>query len=36
MKAIQDQDWSHAFVFFKHEDEAAGPKMAERFMKLTI
>ena len=34
MKAIQDQDWSHAFVFFKHEDDAAGPKMAERFMKL--
>lgn len=35
MKAIQDQDWSHAFVYFKHEDEAAGPKMASRFMKLT-
>jgi uncharacterized protein YecE (DUF72 family) len=34
MKAIQDQDWSHAFVFFKHEDDAAGPKMAERFRKL--
>jgi len=36
MKAIQDQDWSHSFVFFKHEDDAAGPKMAERFMKLAV
>ena len=34
MKAIQDQHWSHAFMFFKHEDDAAGPKKAERFMEL--
>ena len=28
---IRDQDWQDAFVFFKHEDEGAGPRMAERF-----
>jgi uncharacterized protein YecE (DUF72 family) len=29
--AIRDQGWEEAFVFFKHEDEGAGPRMAERF-----
>jgi uncharacterized protein YecE (DUF72 family) len=24
-------DWGYAFVFFKHEDEGAGPKLAARF-----
>ncbi len=28
---VRGQDWERAFVFFKHEDEGAGPKMAERF-----
>lgn len=31
---VKDQDWSDAFVFFKHEDEAKGPKLAKRFMEL--
>ena len=26
--------WRHAFVFFKHEDEGAGPRMASRFLEL--
>jgi uncharacterized protein YecE (DUF72 family) len=29
---IADQTWKQAFVFFKHEDEAAGPKMAMEFL----
>ena len=33
-KRVKDQDWSDAFVFFKHEDEAKGPKLAKRFMEL--
>jgi uncharacterized protein YecE (DUF72 family) len=28
---VRSQDWTHALVFFKHEDEGAGPRMAERF-----
>jgi len=28
------QDWEEAFVYFKHEDEAAGPKMALRFLEI--
>lgn len=31
---ISAQRWDRAFVFFKHEDEAAGPKFAARFMEL--
>jgi len=31
---IQDQGWSDAFVFFKHEDEGVGPKLAARFLEL--
>jgi uncharacterized protein YecE (DUF72 family) len=33
-KRIAAQDWKQAFVFFKHEDEAAGPAMAVRFREL--
>ena len=33
-KWIREQKWKEAFVFFKHEDEAAGPKMAMEFLKL--
>jgi uncharacterized protein YecE (DUF72 family) len=29
---IAGQKWKQAFVFFKHEDEAAGPKMAVEFL----
>jgi len=31
---IRGQDWSRAWVFFKHEDEATGPLLAERFREL--
>jgi uncharacterized protein YecE (DUF72 family) len=31
---IADQGWSNAYVFFKHEDEAEGPRFAERFLEL--
>lgn len=34
MKKIQSQDWNSAFVFFKHEDEGTGPKLAAQFLKL--
>ena len=35
MKRIQDQKWGAAFVFFKHEDEGVGPKLAMKFRRLT-
>jgi hypothetical protein len=28
---LRAQPWSEAFVFFKHEDAAAGPRLAARF-----
>lgn len=31
---IRRQPWSEAYVFFKHEDEGAGPRMAARFEAL--
>ena len=31
---VRSQDWESAFVFFKHEDEGAGPRMAKRFTEL--
>lgn len=31
---IEEQKWKQSFVFFKHEDEAAGPKMAMEFLGL--
>ena len=31
---IAGQGWERAFVFFKHEDEGAGPKLAARFREL--
>jgi uncharacterized protein YecE (DUF72 family) len=34
MTAIQSQQWDSAFVFFKHEDEATGPKLAEKFLTM--
>jgi uncharacterized protein YecE (DUF72 family) len=30
---ISSQAWDHAYVFFKHEDEATGPKFAAEFLK---
>jgi uncharacterized protein YecE (DUF72 family) len=34
VKQMNKQDWQDAFVFFKHEDEAKGPKFAQRFLEL--
>jgi uncharacterized protein YecE (DUF72 family) len=34
LKQIQDQKWNEAFVFFKHEDEGTGPKLAAQFIEL--
>jgi uncharacterized protein YecE (DUF72 family) len=31
---IRAQDWKDTFVFFKHEDEGTGPKLAAQFLKL--
>ncbi len=31
---VASQGWSDAYVFFKHEEEAEGPKFAERFLEL--
>jgi uncharacterized protein YecE (DUF72 family) len=31
---VREQNWRDAFVFFKHEDEGKGPKMAKRFLEL--
>jgi uncharacterized protein YecE (DUF72 family) len=33
-RRIAATGWREAFVFFKHEDEAAGPRMAKRFLEL--
>jgi uncharacterized protein YecE (DUF72 family) len=34
VKRVQEPAWQDAFVFFKHEDEGKGPRMAKRFMEL--
>ncbi len=34
LERVRAQNWSDAFVFFKHEDEGTGPKLAASFMKL--
>ncbi len=31
---VREQKWKQAFVFFKHEDEARGPRFAKRFKEL--
>ena len=31
---MKAQDWKHAFVFFKHEDEGTGPRLASEFIRL--
>ena len=31
---VQDQEWTNTYVFFKHEDEGTGPKLAAQFLKL--
>ena len=32
-KVFRDQAWDDVFVFFKHEDEGAGPALADLFVK---
>ena len=34
-KRIKAQKWKHTYVFFKHEDEGTGPKLAKRFVEIT-
>jgi len=34
IERIRAQQWKTAFVFFKHEDEGTGPKLAAQFIKL--
>jgi uncharacterized protein YecE (DUF72 family) len=34
IKQLKAQKWKDTYVFFKHEDEATGPKFAARFIKL--
>ena len=33
---VGSQSWSDAFVFFKHEDEGAGPALAAKFLERAI
>ncbi|HEX5703771.1 MAG TPA: DUF72 domain-containing protein [Pyrinomonadaceae bacterium] len=35
MKRVQEQKWKDAFIFFKHEDEGVGPKLAAQFLALS-
>ncbi len=34
IKKIRQQPWTHAYIFFMHEDTGTGPKFASRFLKL--
>ena len=34
LQRIQQQNWNDVFVFFKHEDEGTGPKLAAQFLAL--
>jgi uncharacterized protein YecE (DUF72 family) len=34
VEQVRSQEWQHAFVFFKHEDEGKGPQLAKRFLEL--
>lgn len=34
-KRIKAQNWKKTFVFFKHEDEGTGPKLAAQFINLS-
>jgi uncharacterized protein YecE (DUF72 family) len=34
-KRIKAQKWKKTFVFFKHEDEGTGPKLAAQFINLS-
>lgn len=34
IQQIRNQNWQQVFVFFKHEDEGAGPRLAKQFLQL--
>jgi len=34
LKRVRQQKWKDAFVFFKHEDEGVGPKLAAQFLEM--
>jgi uncharacterized protein YecE (DUF72 family) len=34
VRRIRRQDWTAVYVFFKHEDDGAGPEMASRFLAM--
>jgi uncharacterized protein YecE (DUF72 family) len=34
VKWVRGQDWREAFIFFKHEDEGKGPRLAKRLLEL--
>lgn len=33
-RRLRERDWREAFVFFKHEDDCAGPRLAQRFLEV--
>lgn len=33
-RRVREQNWEDAFVFFRHEDEGKGPRLAKRFLEL--
>jgi uncharacterized protein YecE (DUF72 family) len=33
-RRVQNEGWDDVFIFFKHEDEAAGPAFAQTYLKL--
>ena len=34
LKRVREQKWKDAFVFFKHEDEGVGPRLAGQFIEM--
>lgn len=34
-RRLTEPDWRELYVFFKHEDEGTGPRLAQRFLELT-
>ena len=34
LQRVRDQKWQEAFVFFKHEDEGTGPRLAGEFLDM--
>jgi uncharacterized protein YecE (DUF72 family) len=34
IKRVKAQTWKDAFIYFKHEDKANGPRLAKRFLEL--